>query len=107
MKRQTLIAKRYSQNVVLQDGTIQMNTPVTFDIRCSVQPTGKNQLEVYRFLRDYEQYYILYSDTPLQISRAGESEADTVNIYGSDYECLACESWQNKIRSHYKLIVGR
>jgi len=107
MKRQQLTVTRNTQASVAPNGDVVLGTPTTLTILASVQPADRKQLESFRFLRDYKQLYTLYSSTELNIAQAGKTEADFVSIYGRDFEVITCESWQNGIRSHYKMIVGR
>jgi hypothetical protein len=107
MKRKALTATRKDQIEVLPDGTVTTGNETLIDFRASIQPFDKKQLESYPFLRDYKQLYTLFSDTELLVSKAGISECDTVQIYGTNFDVLTCEFWQNAIRPHYKIIVGR
>lgn len=108
MKRKVISILRPSQNEVAPDGTIVLGVPQELTIRASVQPADKEQLEQNPFLRDFQQVYILYSDSPLNVANASSStESDKVLIYGTEFETITCEAWQNAIRSHYKIMVGK
>lgn len=105
--RTTLTASRKSQTSVGADGRVVLGTPSLITVKCSVQPADKEQLESNPFLRDFKQLYTLYSDVPLQVSQGGSEECDTIVINGTVFDVLTCEFWQNKIRPHYKITVGR
>jgi hypothetical protein len=108
MKRKPLIAKRsVGGSSVLPDGTVVQNPRSDVPFKASIQPADRKQLESYPFLRDFKQLYTLFSDTELLTANAETSECDMIDIYGTDFEVLTCEHWQNNIRSHYKIIVGR
>ena len=107
MKRIPLTAKRAVQNSISDSGEVIIGTPIDVTFTASVQPADRTQLESYPFLRDFKQLYTLYSSTELKTAKAGVSECDRVTIYGVDFDVMTCEKWQNGIRSHYKMIVGR
>ena len=107
MKRKKLTVSRIGGASTSPDGTVIPTTPTTFEIRASVQPADKRQLEALPFLRDFQQFYTLFSDNSMNTSQASKTQADSVSIVGVDYECVTCEQWQNGIRSHYKILVGR
>jgi hypothetical protein len=107
MRRQSITAYRKSHIEVLPDGTVITGDEQEINIRASIQPFDKKQMEQYPHLRNYKQLYTLYSDTPLQVSKAGKTECDIVSIYDDRFDVLSNEQWQNKIRSHYKIIIGK
>jgi hypothetical protein len=107
MKRQSLIALRSTQSSISSDGTVVIGDSTEVSFKASIQPADKKQLESYPFLRDYKQLYTLYSNTELRTAQAKVSECDRVEIYGKMFDVVTCEHWQNTIRSHYKIIVGR
>lgn len=106
MKRKSLVALRASQNTVDDSGIITVGTPTSITFSASVQPLDKIQLQQNPYLRDFKQVYVLYSNTELLVAKAGVCESDKVVINGVTCEVLTSESWQNSIRSHYKMIVG-
>ena len=107
MKRQNLIALRSPEPTISPDGTVEVGTKTQVPFRASIQPADRKQLESYPFLRDFRQLYTLFSDTELLTARAEVSECDTVEVYGVTFDVMTCEAWQNKVRSHYKIRIGR
>lgn len=108
MKRKTLTVTRPAQNSIDNAGKVVLGTPTTLEIKASVQPADRVQMEAMPHLRDYKQLYVLYSNSELFTSDAeSKTEADRVEIYGKSYEIVTVEPWQNGIRSHYKMLAGR
>lgn len=107
MKRQTVSVSRPTQATISDSGKVELNPPTVFEIKASIQPADRVQMEALPQLRDYKQAFTLFSNSELLTSEASISEADIVLIYGKEYEVVTVEPWQNKIRSHYKILVGR
>ncbi len=107
MRRKTLNVTRPSQTSISDSGEIVLGTPTTFTIKASVQPADRVQMEAQPQLRDYKQAFTLFSNSELLTSEASKSESDVVSIYGKEFEVVTVEPWQNGIRSHYKILVGR
>jgi hypothetical protein len=108
MKKQTLNVSRPSQSSIGVNGDIVLGEPTLLTVRTTVQPADRIQMDAQPQLRDYKQAFILYPNTELFTADAeAKTEADKVSIYGKDYEVVTSEPWQNGLRSHYKIIVGR
>lgn len=108
MRRKTLSVSRPTQNFISDSGEIIMGTPVDLEITASVQPADRVQLEALPQLRNYKQVFTLFSSSELFTADAkAKTEADKVLIYGKEFEVITCEPWQNGLRSHYKMMVGR
>jgi len=108
MRRKTLTVTRLEQATIDNRGNIVVGNPTTFEINASVQPADKVQMEATPKLRDFRQVYILFSNSELLTADAvDKTEADRISIYGKDFEVITCEVWQNKLRSHYKIMVAR
>ena len=108
MKRKTLDVTRPVQNTIGTDGTIETGVPTTLTIKASVQPADRIQLEALPQLRDFKQVFTLFSNSELFTADAvAKTEADKVSIYGKEFEVITVEPWQNDVRSHFKIMVGR
>ena len=107
MKRQTLNVSRPTQNSIDTTGKVILGTPEALTIQASVQPADRVQMEALPQLRDYKQMFKLFSDSELFTAEPSLREADIVTIYGREFETVTVEPWQNGVRSHYKILVGR
>ena len=108
MKRKTLTVTRTAQNTIDNAGNVITGVSSTFEIKASVQPADRIQMEALPQLRDFKQIFTLFSNSELFTADAeNQTESDIVSIYGKDYEVVTVEPWQNGIRSHYKMLVGR
>jgi len=108
MKRKTLTGSRTTGNTLDTAGNIVVGTVTPLEIKTTVQPADRVQMEALPQLRDYKQAFILYPSIELFTADAeAKTEADKVSIYGKDFEVVTVEPWLNSIREHYKVIVGR
>ena len=108
MKRKQLTVTRTSANTIDSAGKIVEGTTSQLTVYASIQPADRIQMESLPHLRDYKQLFVLYSDSELYTADAeNKTEADKVSIQNKDYEVVTVEPWQNGVRSHYKMIVGR
>ena len=88
------------------DGLWQPGTETEFTARYSVQPTGKDDMEMLPEGRRERQAFTLFGDTPLR--RADdEGNADRVLIYGEWYEVNAHQPWRNGLVPHERMVVTR
>ena len=108
MNRSELIVSRPTQSTISDDGTIVLGTPDSITIRASIQPADRVQMESMPQLRDFKQAFTLFSSSELFTADAeAKTEADRVSIYGKEYEVITVEPWLNRVRNHYKVLVGR
>lgn len=79
----------------------------TINFTASVQPATTREMELLPEGRRTKSMFKLYSDTKLlTATEDGGTNADIVDIEGEEYEVLSVASWQNRVRSHYKIIIG-
>lgn len=104
--RQTLAVTRFSgSSNVDGSGNVTPAGTSGFNITASVQPLRPNEMLLLPEGRRESESYRLYSDTQLLPAEKGKKNADTVSIYGNDFEVLSCAVWQNTIINHYKIVV--
>jgi len=102
----TLTVNRYGYTTNIC-GIVNTSVIDTFTIRASVQPLNGNDVVNNPALRSNSEAFYLYTSKELLPSIEGSNNSDKVVIYNEEYEVMSCERWQNKIRSHYKVLVQR
>jgi len=89
------------------DGVVTTPASATFSIRASVQPLKNGDaMQLLEDLRESRENYRVYTDTELLTADTG-NQADSMVVFGKEFEVLSVEKWQNGIRSHYKVIISR
>ncbi len=97
---------RYGAPVAV-DGIVSTPVQATFDVRASVQPVSGGEVAQYLpDLREAREVYRVYTDTELSTVNK-DRQADTVVVFGNEFEVKSVEKWQNGIRSHYKSVIAR
>lgn len=104
--RQTLSIKRRAAGT-LSNGIYSEGAVSSIAITASVQPAGSKELQALPEGRRASQAFRLYTSTELFTASVGGRNADRVTLFGSEFEVVAVDVWQNGIMPHYKVIVSR
>lgn len=88
------------------DGIWVPGAPAVLTIRCSVQPSNQNDMEMLPEGRRDRQAFTLYGKAELKTAddNAG-TNADRIEIYGAMFEVMHVARWTNGIINHFKSIA--
>lgn len=78
----------------------------SFSIKCSLQPTSRNDLQSLPEERRNRKSFTVFTDVALQmvVTGATGTNPDQTTIDGEKYECVNVEPWRNNVLNHYKAI---
>lgn len=91
-----------------KDGVWVPGVTLSHTVLTSVQPAGKNDLEMLPEGRRQARSFVLYTSRPLRgADDAGDVQPDRVKIAREWYEVVRVEPWRNNLINHYRTVVVR
>lgn len=89
------------------EGTFVPGVETDISFKASVQPiTGKELMSLPEGRREKENYN-LFTDFSLRtVDEDGNTNPDTVTLFGKDFEIIRVDVWQNKVIPHYRAIAS-
>lgn len=109
--RQTIHIIRQGGGAVDDAGIYQPGEVEELEINASVQPLNLQEHTFFAAEGGRNASYIkMYSDTPLRpvkeaYGECDEQTADIVQWQGRQFEVIQCDTWQNRVINHYKIIA--
>lgn len=100
-----LNVKRYGAGTWSHGRFTEDTSPITIQIRASLQPVPPHEVALLPEGKRDSQSYRLYTSTELRL--AEDSNPDRVIVDNEEYEVSQGAPWKNDILSHYRYLITK